>query len=646
MSNQLKSCNFPVAVITAGFLMGLAPLQAAPIPIQTTTTATGTVPGTNITYMLTNAGGVASINGAGMVLTDNSVFQTQNGLPDFFSASPGMTLTLTFSAPIAVSHLVFGVASYTPTNLGSASAVVTLAGGTSTPADFTLFDTLNTGFGGSTGGAATYTPATGTITSTIRDQSIILGSTSNNTVTSLTFVLGPSGDAYVAFVGFQQINTVAPTFTKMFSPALVAVGGGSTLTFSIMNTNAVPLTGVAFTDQLPAGLAVGGFAGFDNVNCGAGAQFGAVGTLVSFSNGTIPAGATCTAQIAVIATSTTGLTNTTSTVTSNEAAAGGPAMATLAAILPLGITKAFGAASIALGRTTSLTLTITNPNVAAVTNVSLTDTLPAGLLVATPNGLSTTCGVPVTATAGTNLISLATVTLNPGTCTVTLNVIAIADGSQTNTTSPPSINGSPVGAAATAMIFVGDPFQVRYASNLNVGDSVVNFTNTGESSTVAFPGQNGNICVNVYAFSPDEQLISCCSCVVTPDGLNSVSANTDLISNTLTPARPTSIVVKLLATVAAPGTPGPSCNPSTAGTLANPLANGLAAWGTTIHAQPVTAGTPPTTYGVTETRFLSSTLSAAELTRITTLCGFIQTNGSGFGICRSCRLGGLGAVKE
>src|ERR1700720_309587 len=164
------------------------------------------------------------------------------------------------------------------------------------------------------------------------------------------------------------------------------------------------------------------------------------------------------------------------------------------------------------------------------------------------------------------------------------------------------------------------PFQVRYASNLPVGDSVVNITNTGASSTVAFPTQNGNICANVYTFSPDEQLISCCSCPVTPDGLNSLSARNDLISDTLTPGVPTSIVIKLLASTGAP-----ACNASTVGTGANVLATGLAAWGTTIHALPVTPGSPATTYGVTETPFRPSTLSAAELTRITTLCGFIQT---------------------
>ena len=185
-------------------------------------------------------------------------------------------------------------------------------------------------------------------------------------------------------------------------------------------------------------------------------------------------------------------------------------------------------------------------------------------------------------------------------------------------------------------------FQVHYASNLPIGDSVINATNTGASSTVALPTQNGNICMNVYTFSPDEQLISCCTCPITPDGLVSLSARNDLISNTLTPGVPTSIVIKLVGST---GTP--ACNASTVTFLGdNKLVQGLAAWGTTIHALPVTPGSPATTFGVTETAFTNSTLSAAELVRITSLCGFIQTNGSGFGICRSCRFGGLGATQE
>src|SRR5579871_2944216 len=120
-----------------------------------------------------------------------------------------------------------------------------------------------------------------------------------------------------------------------------------------------------------------------------------------------------------------------------------------------------------------------------------------------------------------------------------------------------------------------DPyFQVRYAANVgptsNV-DSYVNITNTNAAS--------GNLCVNVYTFSPDEQEISCCACLVTPNGLVSLSAKNDLISNTLTPAIPNSIVVKLTSSLPT-GTAGTVCSPAAPGLPAS----GLAAWGTAAHA--------------------------------------------------------------
>ncbi len=172
-----------------------------------------------------------------------------------------------------------------------------------------------------------------------------------------------------------------------------------------------------------------------------------------------------------------------------------------------------------------------------------------------------------------------------------------------------------------------DAFQIRYASNLNIGDSVVNLTNTGLISS-GTPG--GDICANVYTFDAREEMNSCCSCRVTPNGLNSLSARRDLVSNTLTGVVPTSIVIKLTAT--RPTASG--CDPGAPGALTG----GLRAWGTTVHAAPVG-------YAVTETAFSLAALSASEATKLTTQCSFIQVVGSGFGICSSCRVGGLAAPK-
>lgn len=188
-------------------------------------------------------------------------------------------------------------------------------------------------------------------------------------------------------------------------------------------------------------------------------------------------------------------------------------------------------------------------------------------------------------------------------------------------------------AFAQDSITADSPIQVRYAANLNIGDSVVNITNTGATG--------GNICVNVYTFAPDEQLISCCTCSVTPDGLVSLSVRNSLISNTLTPMTESAVVIKLVATNTG------TCNAATPGELVP----GLAAWGTTIHALPVTPGSPATTYGVTETAFTPATAvvgepSVTDVSRIAALCAFIETDGSGYGICKGCGTGGLGATVQ
>jgi len=176
---------------------------------------------------------------------------------------------------------------------------------------------------------------------------------------------------------------------------------------------------------------------------------------------------------------------------------------------------------------------------------------------------------------------------------------------------------------------VPDLFQVRYAANLNKGDAYVNITNSGSDEPF------DNICVNVYTFDPSEEMVSCCACLVTPNALVSLSVQGDLISNTLSPSTPTAVVIKLVATRP---TDEVTCNPGSTGKVAL----GMRAWGTTLHALPGT----PTTYGVTEGAFLPGGLSAAEADHLFSFCGFIQANGSGFGICKSCRAGGLGGAKQ
>jgi hypothetical protein len=210
-------------------------------------------------------------------------------------------------------------------------------------------------------------------------------------------------------------------------------------------------------------------------------------------------------------------------------------------------------------------------------------------------------------------------------------------------------------------------FAVHYANLTGGNDVVVNLSNTGNvtqplpTSTDPTPpaitpvgpgglqgaismrraplalgggdGTNLNLCANVYVFSPDEQEVACCSCVVSANSLHSYDAKFDLVGNTLTNVPVTSAVIKIVATV--PTAAFPNCNAGTAGLLDNkgnplgqPLTGGLVAWARNT----VLTG---------ESAFITSNVTKAELARVTGLCKNIQDNGSGAGICFGCHLGGI-----
>jgi len=196
------------------------------------------------------------------------------------------------------------------------------------------------------------------------------------------------------------------------------------------------------------------------------------------------------------------------------------------------------------------------------------------------------------------------------------------------------------------------PFQVRYAANLANGqESWINVINDGANGAPLFGpgigGATGNICVNVYAFAPDEEMVSCCSCYLTPSAVVQLGVVRDILSNYIHGGIwPTSLTIKLLATLdGTGGTGGASGCTNSAALVTAPgtvKANGMVAFGTTLHAQ--TSGVVP--FAVTETPFIPATLSTAELNSLGTRCTGIIGNLGGYGMCKSCQPGALGAVKE
>jgi uncharacterized repeat protein (TIGR01451 family) len=348
-----------------------------------------------------------------------------------------------------------------------------------------------------------------------------------------------------------------------------------------------------------------------------------------------------------------------------------------------------GATTLGNGWTWTIVVTNQGPGTAASGSGAsiLYDQLPTNLTygtpTATPGGGATgavTCTIDVSSNMDCDQTTAVTIPQN-GFFTITLPVNPPPVGAYVNPRAAGTCRADGPNSGADSNFFVesnyanndcnNDPvvvaappppvtglFQVRYASNLiNGGDAIVNITNTGASATALLtPGQivggvnqtniNGSLCVNIYTFAADEQEVACCSCLVTPNALWSASVKTALLNSTLTPSFPNEVVIKLIGSTPIVGTGGAqTCNPATllnagiAGTQA-----GVLAWGTSSHGTPTATGP---TFQMTETPFVTATLTAAELQRDVQECQFIQILGSGqFGICKGCSNVGLGAAAE
>jgi arabinogalactan endo-1,4-beta-galactosidase len=115
----------------------------------------------------------------------------------------------------------------------------------------------------------------------------------------------------------------------------VALNGTTSLAFHLSNPNTgTSLTGIGFTDTLPAGLVVATPNGLTG-SCGSGTIAATAGSnSVSLSAGTLASGAACDFAVNVLATAAGAQNNTTSAVTSTEGGSGLTASASITVTPP------------------------------------------------------------------------------------------------------------------------------------------------------------------------------------------------------------------------------------------------------------------------------------------------------------------------
>jgi len=320
---------------------------------------------------------------------------------------------------------------------------------------------------------------------------VIATSTGNKTnVIPVGAITSASGSSNTS--ASQATLTVLPNtqLLKSFNPTSVSAGQTSLLTLQINNVNTNPQTDFGLTDTFPAGMTVAGAAA---TTCGNGVVTAALGgTSLSIAGGDVAANSSCTITVPVLLASAGSFVNNASNITADAVINTTGVSATVVAITPPEVTKAFSPSPIQTGSATTLTITINNTDPAtALTNVGLTDNLPAGTQVFSTPAATNTCGGTFTPTSGATTLTLSGAGIAAGaSCQLTVQVTG-TPGNYTNTipagglTSDQGNNTTP----ATAILDIGGPAHLsttKTGSATGVNGGTATYTVTFTNSTT-FP---------------------------------------------------------------------------------------------------------------------------------------------------------------
>ena len=341
-----------------------------------------------------------------------------------------------------------------------------------------------------------------------------------NATDSVTSSLGASPPVEATLTVEPPADAEAPGFAKVFSPATIDPGGVSTLTFTIDNAaNPFDVGGLAFGDDFPDGLAV---AATPNASTTCGGTFApaASATSLVFSGGSVGDGASCTVSVNVQALHAGTLANLSDVLTSDLPDDAPGAAATLTVNeAPLSVSMTFSPATVDQGRVSRLSYGLDNDATVAATSVSLSDTLPTGVVLANPPNLQTTCPggrLEVASSSGVDgRVSWSGGELGAGaSCTIAVDVTSAIAGSYPNSTD--SVTSSlGASAAAEAMLTVtpaGAPGFARVFSPDTIRQ--------GGETQVVFTVDNGANAIAMTEMAFDDSLPSGVSVADTPGVVN------------------------------------------------------------------------------------------------------------------------------
>ena len=364
------------------------------------------------------------------------------------------------------------------------------------------------------------------------------GSHMNNVLADA--VTNPSGYHSPATNAALNVNAQL-TLNKTRSVGNVAPGQWTRFTVTINNWSGAAVTNVSFRDDLPSNgsnqMVLDGSNPYSlSAGCIGGTWTGSDddstlqwtgGTIVAGS-GTNPGVCTIVIQARLPLTATTGLTfinqipayngGTGVGIGGDGNGPGGHVVNTAGVTAPNVVTadavtllKSFSPASIAQGGTSTLTLTIRNRVVTSgLTNVNLTDNLPAGITLAANPAVTNTCGGSLQAFPGDNKLILTggTVAVRPSAseysaCVITAKVTGTTVGSFSNIIQPSDFSTSegtiPSNVTANLTVTTGITAAKSFSPTIvtSGGVSRVKITVTNSSN-----GDLTNVSIDDNTFGP------------------------------------------------------------------------------------------------------------------------------------------------
>jgi uncharacterized repeat protein (TIGR01451 family) len=385
-----------------------------------------------------------------------------------------------------------------------------------------------------------------------------------------------------------------PTIAKSFSDATIVVGGTTAMTIQLGSQNAFAITtSSAMTDTLPTSPGAMTIANSSIINntCPftpvdqASGALGSGDTAVRIPSGSsIPLGG-CQFTVYVTANTAGTYTNTISAgaLTTNAGSNAAASSATLKVVaVPPTVTKAFLPATIAAGGTSTLMITLYNPNsVPIALSSTFTDIFPTGVVTAATPNRSTTCiSGTVGGTSGTLTLSAGAsippgTSANPGTCTLQVDVTAAATGVYTNTIAAGALQTGAGNNASAVSAVLTVPASTPPTVSKAFGTTV---STTGITSTLTLTLSNTNSGPATLSANLDDTLPTNLV-IATPNGLTgsctlgsvTATAGSSLIryaSGATIPSGGCTIVVNVTS-----ATPGTYTNTIAAGTLQTNLGN-------------------------------------------------------------------------